>query len=216
MRVLAIGTHPDDVEFGMGATLAKHILKGDEVYVVVLTDGERDLDGIYTLSLKRRLETVEALKILGYEREIKFLNLDKIDVQQPTIKVIEKEIEYFKPDRIYTHSRNDRHQDHRACCYAVLSAGRYVNEILLFEVYSLFPEFLPNYFENISRELLDLKIKAIRCFKSQFKNMELISKMIEGSAIKNSVSTYARETNEIFYSEAFEVAKIVKTRVIGK
>ena len=210
MRILAIGVHPDDIEFGMGATLAKHILKGDEVYVVVLTDGERDIDGNYTVSLKRRLETTEALKILGYENEIRFLDLHKINVQQSTIKVIEKEIEYFGPDRIYTHSRNDRHQDHRACCYAVLSAGRYVNEILLFEVYSLFPEFLPNYFEIVSRELLDLKIKAIKCFKTQFNNMDLISKMIEGSAIKNSFSIYARKTNEIYYSEAFEIAKMVK------
>ena len=121
-----------------------------------------------------------------------------------------KEINNFKPDRIYTHSKNDRHQDHRNCCYVVLSAGRYVNEILLFEVYSVFPEFLPNYKINISRELLDLKIKAIKCFKSQFKNMELIVKMIEGSAIKNSFSTYALQTNEICYSEAFEIAKIVK------
>ena len=210
MRVLVIGTHPDDIEFGMGSTLAKHILKGDNVSVIILTDGERDNDGNYIISLKRRLETKEALKILGYEDEIKFLNLHKVEVQQSTIKVIEKEIDYFRPDRIYTHSKNDRHQDHRACCYAVLSAGRYVNEILLFEVYSSFPEFLPNYRINISRKLLDLKIKAIRCFKSQFKNIELIIKMIEGMAIKNSFSTYARQTNEICYSEAFEIAKIVK------
>jgi len=210
MRILAIGTHPDDIEFGMGATLSKHILKGDEVYIVILTDGERDNDGNYTVSLKRRLETTEALKILGYKNEIKFLNLDKVEVQQSTIKLIEREIDYFLPDRIYTHSKNDRHQDHRNCSYVVLSAGRYVNEILLFEVYSLFPEFLPNYKINISRELLNLKIEAIKCFKSQFKNMELIIKMIEGSAIKNSFSTYTRQTNKIYYSEAFEIGKIVK------
>ena len=69
---------------------------------------------------------------------------------------------------------------------------------------------IPKYISNISKELLDLKIKAIKCFKSQFKNMEMISKMVEGSAIKNSFSTYARQTNEIYYSEAFEVAKIFK------
>lgn len=42
--------------------------------------------------------------------------------------------------------------------------------------------------------------------------MDLISKMIEGSAIKNSFSTYALQTREIYYSEAFEIAKIVKQK----
>lgn len=210
MRVLIVGTHPDDIEFGMGATLAKHILIGDEVSVIVLTDGERNNEGTYIRSDERRRESKEALKILGYTNKIKFLNLCKVEVKQTTIKVIEKEINYFLPDRIYTHSKNDRHQDHRNCYYSVLSAGRYVNEILLFEVYSTLSEFLPNYKINISRELLDLKIKAIKCFKSQFKNMELIIKMIEGMAIKNSFLTYTRQTNKIFYLEAFEIAKIVK------
>ena len=38
MRVLAIGVHPDNVEFGMGATLTKHISMGYELQVIVLTD----------------------------------------------------------------------------------------------------------------------------------------------------------------------------------
>ena len=208
MRVLAIGTHPDDVEFGMGATLAKHILKGDEVFVVVLTDGERDDDGNYTNSYKRKLESRNALKILGHIKEIHFLNLPNVEIQQSIIKAIERKIEYRTPDRIYTHSKNDRHQDHRNCCDIVLSAGRYVKEILLFEVYSAFPEFLPKYISNISKELLDLKIKAIGCFKTQFKNMEMMTKIVESIAIRNSLYTYARQCNNISYSEVFEVVRI--------
>ncbi len=50
MRVLAIGVHPDDIEFGMGATLAKHIKIGHEVSIAVLTDGARDKNGNYTRS----------------------------------------------------------------------------------------------------------------------------------------------------------------------
>ena len=213
MRVLAIGTHPDDIEFGVGGTLAKHILRGDEVSVVVLTDGERDEVGNHIISYERRLESTEALKILGYIKEIKFFGLRKVKVNQLLIKLIEKEINRFKPDRIYTHSINDRHQDHRTCSYTVLSAARYVSEILMFGVYSELPKFLPNYKINISRELLDLKIEAIKCFKSQFDNMEMISKMIESSAVKNSFSTYARQTKKISYSEAFEIAKMVKSDV---
>ena len=210
MRVLCIGVHPDDIEFGMGATLAKHISLNHEVLVIILTDGERDDLSNYTKSEERRQESINALKILGYEKEIIFLNLAEVTIEQPTIHILEEFINRFKPDRIYTHSRNDRHQDHRNCSYAVLSAGRYINEILLFEVYSVFPEFTPNYMINISKNLLDLKIKANKQFKSQFHNTNLIAKMIEGLAIKNSFLTYALQTEEIYYSEAFEIAKIVK------
>ena len=69
---------------------------------------------------------------------------------------------------------------------------------------------MPNYIINFTKEFLDLKIKALSQFHSQFKNLELITKMIEGMAIKNSFLNYATQTNEIRYSEAFEIGKIVK------
>ncbi len=40
-RVLAIGAHPDDIEFGCGATLAKWAGAGTEVHLLVLTDGSK-------------------------------------------------------------------------------------------------------------------------------------------------------------------------------
>ena len=40
-RVLAIGAHPDDIEFGCGATLAKWSGAGAEVHLLVLTDGSK-------------------------------------------------------------------------------------------------------------------------------------------------------------------------------
>ena len=52
MRILAIGVHPDDIEFGMGATLAKHIKSGHDISILVLTDGARDENGNYTRSDK--------------------------------------------------------------------------------------------------------------------------------------------------------------------
>ena len=183
---------------------------GHEVSIIVLTDGARDEKGNYQKSEERREESIKALKILGLKETPNFLNLSKVSVDQFTIRVLEEVIYKINPDRIYTLSTNDRHQDHRNCSYAVMSAGRYINEILLFEVYSVFPEFLPNYIINFPKELLDLKIKALSEFKSQFHNMEITAKMIEGMAIKNSFINYANQKQEIVYSEAFEIGKIVK------
>ena len=36
MKILAIGVHPDDFEFGMGATLAKHIRLGHDRQIDLL------------------------------------------------------------------------------------------------------------------------------------------------------------------------------------
>lgn len=40
MNILAIGAHPDDIEFGCGGSLIKYKEKGDNVFLMVLTDGE--------------------------------------------------------------------------------------------------------------------------------------------------------------------------------
>ena len=71
MRVLAIGVHPDDIEFGMGGSLAKHISMKHDVSIIILTDGSRDDNGNYIKSDERRQESISALKILGYQMSLK-------------------------------------------------------------------------------------------------------------------------------------------------
>ena len=44
MNILAIGAHPDDIEFGCGGTLAKYAQKGHSIYMLVLTDGSYGAD----------------------------------------------------------------------------------------------------------------------------------------------------------------------------
>ena len=39
MRILAIGAHPDDIEFGCGGTLIKYARQGHEVFLLVMTEG---------------------------------------------------------------------------------------------------------------------------------------------------------------------------------
>ena len=39
MNILAIGAHPDDIEFGCGGTLLKYSEKGHKVYILVMSKG---------------------------------------------------------------------------------------------------------------------------------------------------------------------------------
>jgi LmbE family N-acetylglucosaminyl deacetylase len=68
-RVLAIGAHPDDVEFGCGATLAKWCASGAHVELLVLTDGSKGTWDAATatadLVAARRAEQRDAAAVLG-------------------------------------------------------------------------------------------------------------------------------------------------------
>src|SRR6266542_3224607 len=106
--VLAIGAHPDDIDFGCGATMAKLSKLGAKLYFAVCTDGNRgsrqnNFDKA-ELVKKRHEEQLEAAKILGAEQVI-FLEeedgnlLADIKFKEKVVKVIRK----VKPDMIFTH-----------------------------------------------------------------------------------------------------------------
>jgi len=110
LDILAIGAHPDDVELGCGATIAKEVSKGKKVGILDLTRGELGTRGT---AETRDLESAEASKILGViVRENMnfadgFFNNDK-QHQLDLIKVIRK----YQPEIVLCNAINDRHIDH--------------------------------------------------------------------------------------------------------
>ena len=63
MNVVAVGAHPDDVELGCGATLLRHVARGDEVTILVMTTGQRGL----VEGMSRPKEQQAAAAMLGVE-----------------------------------------------------------------------------------------------------------------------------------------------------
>jgi LmbE family N-acetylglucosaminyl deacetylase len=76
-RALAVGAHPDDVEFGCGATLAKWAEAGCEVHHLVCTDGSKGTwdpkQDLAALVLQRQEEQRAAAAALGASGEVVFL-----------------------------------------------------------------------------------------------------------------------------------------------
>ena len=107
---LAFGAHPDDVELGCGATIAKLVSQGKKVGIVDLTRGELGTRGSAEIRTK---ETKEASKILGITiRE----NMDFKDGffrndEEHQLKII-KVIRKYQPDFIFCNAPDDRHTDH--------------------------------------------------------------------------------------------------------
>jgi LmbE family N-acetylglucosaminyl deacetylase len=137
--VLAIGAHPDDIEFAAGATMAMLSSQGARLYFVVCTDGnrgsrQRSFEKA-ELVASRKQEQQQASTILG-ATETTFLD-DEDGNLQADLQFKEKIVRIVrrvKPDMIFTHDpswyysiREDgnasvNHTDHRACGEAVIDA----------------------------------------------------------------------------------------------
>ncbi|NCA92608.1 PIG-L family deacetylase [bacterium] len=105
-RFLFIGPHPDDIEIGAGATVAKLSAMGKDVKFLVCTDGRYGIDkeGVDTAKVVaiRQEEAKNAANLLGV-KEIEFLPYPDgggYDVKQLTDSII-KAICLYQPDIIF-------------------------------------------------------------------------------------------------------------------
>lgn len=137
--VLAIGAHPDDVEFGCGATMAALSQAGAILHFAVATDGNRGSRQHEVekaeLVASRRDEAQAAATILGAE-ELIFMDQEDgnliadLAFKEKVVRLIRK----VKPDMVFSHDPSwfyrigedgrcwVNHTDHRACGSAVLDA----------------------------------------------------------------------------------------------
>ncbi len=125
---LAVGAHPDDVEFGCGATLAKWAAAGCVVHHLVCTDGSKgtwdpDAD-IASLVVTRQAEQRTAAKALGATGSVTFLGeVDgELEVTLALRGAVAAVIRRVKPDVVLGHDpwkRYRLHPDHRAAGFLV-------------------------------------------------------------------------------------------------
>jgi LmbE family N-acetylglucosaminyl deacetylase/ActR/RegA family two-component response regulator len=159
--VLAIGSHPDDVEIGCGGVLLRHSGVGHDVHLLTLTSGEAGGEpGVRAAESERAAEVMAA--------ELHMLDLDDTAISETaaTVRAISEVIEQVRPTTIYTHSPRDVHQDHRAAHNASLVAARRVARIYAYQTPSTSVEFRPSRFISID-DVLERKLEAIGAFESQ-------------------------------------------------
>jgi LmbE family N-acetylglucosaminyl deacetylase len=159
--VLAIGAHPDDVELGIGGTLAAHRSAGDQVVVLTLSRGARGGE-----VGDRQEESLAAAELIGARLFLEDLEDTRISEADPTVSIIERVVAQVKPTIVYTHSRNDRHQDHRAVHQAALVATRNVPTFACYQSPSATVDYRPTRFVSIDG-FTDTKLALLACFGSQ-------------------------------------------------
>jgi N-acetylglucosamine malate deacetylase 1 len=125
LDILAFGAHADDVEIGMGGTIAKYAEKGFKIGICDLTEAELSSNGTVEL---RKKEALKASGILGVSiRETLTLPDRGLFLKEEHIRKVVETIRRFKPNTVFAPYFEDRHPDHGNCARiveeAVFSAG---------------------------------------------------------------------------------------------
>jgi LmbE family N-acetylglucosaminyl deacetylase len=200
MNILAIGAHPDDIEIGCGGLLLKAVKAGHNVYMYTLTRGS------VTADPERRVrEQLESARIIGATVWIDGLEDSKLSLNAELINRIETAMRTFNADIVYTHALGDTHHDHRAIAQATLEAGRYVPNILSYEI-PVTKEFNPTLYCDISETIED-KVALLNIFSSQSNNICLRANGVKGLAQYRALQNRLLDQS-ITSVESFEVQKL--------
>jgi len=166
--ILVFGAHPDDVEIGMGGTIAKLSQMGYNVKLVIavlpnFTNNDKKEE--------RKLEAINSSKAMGC-LEPDFLDLSPNEMihNRKLIGMIDKYILEYKPKAVFTQWIGDSHQDHQILTKSVISGSRDTTDLYMYE--TTIPggiteqAFRSQLFIDITH-YIDIKKKALECFHSQ-------------------------------------------------
>ena len=195
MNILAIGGHPDDLEYGCAGTLIRHVQNGDDVFLMVITDG-----GKGGANDTRRLEQLDAARIIG-AKDVFFGDYPdtSFECNRDSIMKIEKVIGEVQAQVVYTHFGEDTHQDHRSIARAVVPAARSVPNLLYFEGLSS-QGFNPTVFVNIGA-VIHQKLSALEAHASQVKKTNIENMSIVH--IAQSTANFRGIQGRVTYAEGF-------------
>jgi N-acetylglucosamine malate deacetylase 1 len=183
LDILAFGAHPDDVELGCGATIAKEISLGKTVGIIDLTRGELGTRGSAKIRDNEAANAAKILKVSAREnlafRDGFFTNDEKHQLE--IIKMIRK----YKPEIVLCNAIDDRHIDHGkgsklvsdACFLSGLSKIETTFDGKMQEAwrpklvyhYIQWKNIEPDFVVDVS-DFIHVKMEAIMAYDSQFYN----------------------------------------------
>lgn len=199
MNILAIGAHPDDIEFGCGGTLFKYSRAKNNIYLLILTKGE-----VGAPAKVREREQKESAKFLK-TKKVFWANFKDTEVclTKNLIKKIEDCLRQTKADMVLFNAPQDIHQDHRMLSDAAISATRYVKKVLFYEVPTTM-DFQPDIFVDIGDCLFD-KLKLLRIHSSQVNKTRIPGLNILESA--TSCANFRGFQGRVKFAEGFKALR---------
>ncbi|WP_369048563.1 bacillithiol biosynthesis deacetylase BshB1 [Tenacibaculum sp. UWU-22] len=234
LDILAFGAHPDDVELGCSATLAKEISLGKKVGIIDLTLGELGTRGSATI---RKQEADKAAEILGVSirENLGFADgffVNDKEHQLAIIKIIRK----YQPEIVLCNAVDDRHIDHPKASKLVSNAcflsGLLKIETMLDGVqqekwrppkvyhYIQWKNIEPDFVVDVTN-FMDKKKEAVLAYSSQFYNPKSNEPEtpITSKNFIDSIIYRAQDLGRIVgveYAEGYTVERYVAVNDLGK
>ena len=219
MNYLVVVAHPDDEVLGAGATIHKLISEGNNVAVAIMVSqaaARKNLSDTLADDEKKAFALMGVKKV--YYADFPNIKMNTVSHLE-LVQFVEKCIEDWRADSIITHHPSDTNNDHVQTSYAVQAASRLfqrrenlpvLKELLYMEVPSSTEwsfdtssnRFTPNYFVEIGKEGVELKIKALSAYKGVMRAYPhpRSNEALEGLAAYRGVQAGCH------YAEAFECA----------
>ena len=229
-KVMAIGAHPDDIEFGAGGTIAKWAQQGSEAVFVIMTDGSKgtwnpEADPL-ELALRRQGEARRAAGTLAPRAAVEFLGWKDGELRHGERAVAQlcHLIRLHQPDVLVAHDpwkRYRLHPDHRAAGFissdALVAArdphflpelGRHhrPRALLLFEADEA------NHLETLGELALRAKVEALLCHRSQHESSMEINDpadLAEVTSFRQAVREAAERTGASDGAELAEAFHLI-------
>ena len=234
LDILAFGAHPDDVELGAGATIAKEISLGKKVGIVDLTRGELGTRGSADL---RDQEAANAAEILGVSvrENVRFADGFFTNDKAHQLEII-KMIRKYQPEIVLCNAIDDRHIDHPKGSNLVSDAC-FLSGLLKIETkiegkqqekwrpkqvyhYIQWKNIEPDFVVDVTG-FIDKKTEAVLAYSSQFYDPTSAEPEtpITSKNFTDSINYRARDLGRLIgvdYAEGFNTERYVAVENLGK
>ena len=233
LDILAIGAHPDDVELGCGATLAKEISLGKKVGILDLTRGELGTRGSAKI---RDEESKLAREVLGAEirENLAFADGFFVNDKEHQLKIIEI-IRKYKPTIVLCNAIDDRHIDHPKGSNLVSDAC-FLSGLVKIETkmngeiqeqwrpkqvyhYIQWKNLEPDFVVDVSG-FIDIKLNAVKAYSSQFydPNSKELSSPISSKNFIDSIAYRAQDLGRLIgveHAEGFNSERYIAVKSLS-
>ena len=199
-KVCFIGAHPDDIELGCGALIARIAGKAD-VRCVTFSNNQKN-----PLLSHLVPEHYVSMETLGVPKEqVDLLDFETRHFQERRQDILETMIAIMRsddPDIVFVHTKSDVHQDHQALTQEALRAFR-GRTVLGYDVIRSSYGFFPDFLVGVEEEDVEKKLAALAQYKTYEGKYYFSPEVTKATLIRNGAICERR------YAEGFDILRIV-------
>jgi len=202
-RALLLSAHADDAEFGCGGTVSKLVAAGVGITSIVFSICRESVDTSKYPPDVRKHECEEAGRVLGIQ-DLRIFDYPVRRFTQYRQEILQELVDLRKEkhyDLVFTHWKDDVHQDHNVVAAESFRAFKGTDSTLLsYEVPLDCQAFSPNVFVPLNEEEVDRKVEAIMRYESEISRRSYFSKDLVTSSLG-----YRGPFAHTKFAEAFEL-----------